>query len=125
MRKDRKFTDVSLVSEDSMYTKGTKCKFIVLNPKTVKISIPSAPLHGPNIGKVKGSEAVMEVDTMDKGYFKKQVATWRWLGENSGAAWGLEAQLRVALQKIDMLEAKYEDTQDENECKERGLKKKR
>ena len=98
---------------------------MVLNPKAVKESIPSALLHGPIIGKVRDSEAVMEVDTMDKGDFKKQVATWRWLGENSRAAWGLEAQLRVALQKIDMLEAKYEDTQDENECKERGLKKKR
>ena len=28
---------------------------------------------------------------------------WRWLGEYFGAAWGLEAQLMVALQNIDMV----------------------
>ena len=60
---------------------------------------------------------------MDKGDFMMQIEAWRWLGEDSGATWGLEAQLMVALQKIDMLEEKYEDTQDENENKEKGLKK--
>ena len=52
---------------------------------------------------------------MEKGDFKKQVVAWRWLGEDSGAAWGLVAQLMVALQKIDMLGEKYADTLDENE----------
>ena len=48
---------------------------------------------------------------MEKGDFKKQVEAWRWLGEDSGAAWELEAQLMVALQMIDMLGEMYEDTQ--------------
>ena len=65
----------------------------------------------------------MKVDVMHKGDFKKQVEAWRWLGEGSGAASGLEAQLMIALQNIDKLEEKYEDTQDENERKEKGLKK--
>ena len=41
------------------------------------MSIPPAPPHGPNIGKVKDGEAVMEVDIMEKGDFKKQVIAWR------------------------------------------------
>ena len=60
---------------------------------------------------------------MDKGDFMMQIEAWRWLGEDSGATWGLEAQLMVALQKIDMLEEKYAYTLDENEHKEKRLKK--
>ena len=84
------------------------------------MSIPSAPLHGPNIGKMKDSEAAIEVDIMDKGDFKKQVEAWRWLGEDFIAAWILKAQLMVAQQKIDMLVEKYEDTQDKNDCRSWG-----
>ena len=60
---------------------------------------------------------------MEKGDFKKQVIAWRWLGEDSCASWGLVAQLMVALQKIDMLEEKCAYTLDENERKEKRLKK--
>ena len=33
---------------------------------------------------------------------RQQVEVWRCLGKDSRAAWGLESQLMVALQKIDM-----------------------
>ena len=50
------------------------------------MSIPPAPPHGPNM--VKDGEAVMEMDIIEKGDFKKQVVAWIWLGEDSNAAWG-------------------------------------
>ena len=84
---------------------------------------PPAPPYSSNIGKVKDDEAGMDVDIMEKNDFKKQVEAWRWLKENSGAAWRLEAHLILAPQKIDKLGEKFEDTLDEIECKEKGLKK--
>ena len=87
------------------------------------MSIPPAPPHGPNIGKVKDGEAVIDVDIMEKGDFKKQVVAWRWLGEDSSAVGRLVAQRTVALQKIDMLGEIYADSLDEKERKEERLKK--
>ena len=43
------------------------------NPTAVEMSIPPAPPDGPNIGKVKDGEAVMEVNIIKKSDFKKQV----------------------------------------------------
>ena len=57
---------------------------------------------------------------MEKDDFKKQMADQRWLGEDSGAAWELKVQLMVALQKIDMLEEKYEDVRMKMNAKRRG-----
>ena len=87
------------------------------------MSLPPTPPPGFNIGKMRDSEAAMEVEIMEKVDIKKQVEAWRWLKENSGAAWRLEAHLILAPQKIDKLGEKFEDTLDEIECKEKGLKK--
>ena len=70
--------------------------------------ITPAPPHSPNIRRVKVSEAAIVVDIMEKDDFKKQIEAWRWQGEDSGAAWGLEVQLMVSLQNIDILEDKFE-----------------
>ena len=48
---------------------------------------------------------------------------WK-LGEDLGPVWGLEVQLMVFLQKINMRGEKYEDTQDKNKCKEERPKEK-
>ena len=61
---------------------------------------------------------------MEKYDYKKQMKAWRWLGENSGDNWGLEVQLMVSLQKINMMKEKYQDTHTENERKEKRMKKK-
>ena len=86
LRRDKEFTDVTLVTEINKYTKCKQNKFIVLISKAVQMATPSVPPHGLNIRNVKDMETDMYMDIMENDDFKTQIEALEVAGRGLGSS---------------------------------------